>query len=161
MFELTTPRPGDPRTAAFRHLTWLLDDAIRLPFGFRMGVDALIGLIPGFGDVAGGIAALYGIGLAWRLGAPSVVLARMTLNVALDTLFGIVPVLGDLWDIGFASNRRNLAILEHWLARPDHATRRSAVVLALFAATLLLILAGAVALSIWVVLRLITFISGH
>lgn len=159
MFELTEPREGDARTAALRRLTWLLDDAIRLPFGFRVGLDALIGLIPGFGDVAGGLATLYGITVAWQLGAPAVVLARMVLNAALDTLLGIVPVIGDLWDIGFASNRRNLAILEHWLARPEHATRRSAFLLVLFAATLLLIMAGAVALSIWVVVKLIALLS--
>ena len=161
MISLTEPKQGDPRTATLRRLTWLLDDAIRLPLGFRMGLDALIGLIPGFGDVAGGLAALYGIGVAWQLGAPPVILARMVLNAALDTLLGILPVLGDLWDIGFASHRRNLAILEHWLARPEHATRRSALVLVLFVATLLMVMAGALALSIWVVLRLVTFLSGH
>lgn len=155
MFEITEPRDGDPRTAPLRRLTWLLDDAIRLPLGFRMGLDALVGLIPGFGDVAGGLAALYGITVAWQLGAPAVILARMVLNAALDTLLGILPVVGDLWDIGFASNRRNLAILEHWLARPEHATRRSAFVLMLSVAALLLIMAGAVALSIWVVVWLV------
>ena len=159
MIPISDPPPGDPRTHALRRLTWLLDDAIRLPLGFRMGLDALIGLIPGFGDVAGGILALYGITVAWRLGAPAIVLARMVLNAAADTLLGILPLVGDLWDIGFASNRRNLAILEHSLAHPEHATRRSAFVLVLFVATLLAIMAGAVALSIWVVLRLITLLS--
>ncbi|HET7040913.1 MAG TPA: DUF4112 domain-containing protein [Gemmatimonadales bacterium] len=152
MITLTDPRPGDPRTATLRRLTWLLDDCIRLPLGFRVGFDALIGLIPGFGDVAGGVAALYGIAVAWQLGTPPVVLARMTVNVTLDTLLGIIPIVGDLWDIGFASNRRNLAILEHWLAKPEHATRRSAFVLILFAATLLLILIGGIVLSIWMIL---------
>ena len=152
MISLTEPKQGDPRTATLRRLTWLLDDLIRLPLGFRMGLDALIGLIPGLGDVAGGVAAAYGIFVAWRLSAPPVVLARMVLNVSLDTFLGIVPVLGDLWDIGFASNRRNLAILEHWLARPEHATRRSAFVLVLFGVTLLVVLAGAVALSIWLMM---------
>lgn len=159
MITLTDPRPGDPRTATLRRFTWLLDDAIRLPFGFRMGLDAIIGLIPGFGDVIGGLASLYGITIAWQLGAPAVVLARMVLNAALDTLLGILPVLGDLWDIGFASNRRNLAILEHWLARPEHATRRSAFILVLIASTLLLIMAGAVVISIWVVLHLVLFFT--
>ena len=160
MISLTEPKPGDPRTEALRRLTWLLDDAIRLPLGFRMGLDALIGLIPGFGDVAGGIMALYGIGVAWQLGAPPAVLARMVLNVTLDTLLGILPILGDLWDIGFASNRRNLAILEHWLARPEHATRRSAFILVLFVATLLMIMAAAVALSIWFVMWFVGKLTG-
>ena len=156
---LTDPKSGDPRTATLRRLTWLLDDLIRLPLGFRIGLDALIGLVPGLGDIAGGVAAAYGILVAWRLGAPPVVLARMVVNVALDTLLGIIPVIGDLWDISFASNRRNLAILEHWLARPEHAARRSALVLVLLGATLLLVMAGAVALSIWVVVRLAAFLS--
>lgn len=149
LLTLTEPKSGDERTATLRRLTWLLDDLIRLPLGFRIGLDALIGLVPGLGDALGGAAALYGIGVAWRLGAPVVVLTRMLLNTALDVLVGALPLLGDLFDAGFASHRRNLAILEHWLARPEHAARRSKLVLFLFVLTLLLIMAAAAVLSIW------------
>lgn len=160
MISITDPKPGDPRTATLRRLTWLLDDLIRLPLGFRIGLDALIGLVPGLGDAVGGVAALYGIGLAWRLGAPTVVLTRMALTTALDTLVGAIPILGDLFDAGFASHRRNLATLEHWLAKPAHATRGSAAVLVLFAGLLITIILAAIALSIWLVVQLAHLISG-
>lgn len=161
MITFTQPKPGDPRTAVLRHLTWLLDDAIRLPFGFRMGLDALVGLIPGLGDLFGGAAAAYGLGVAWQLGAPPVILARMVFNASIDTLFGIIPVVGDLWDIGFASHRRNLAILEHWLAEPEHAVRRSTIALVVAVVVLMLVLATAFALAVWLVIWIVSRLSGQ
>ena len=158
---LTAPREGDPRTAVLRHLTWLLDDAVRLPFGFRMGLDALVGLIPGLGDLLGGAAAAYGLSVAWQLGAPPVILARMVFNASIDTLLGIVPVLGDLWDIGFASHRRNLAILEHWLAEPEHAVRRSTIALVVAVTVLMLVLATAFALGVWLVIWIFGTLFGR
>ncbi len=159
MISVTTPRPGDPRTDTLRRLTWLLDDAIRLPLGFRMGLDAIIGLIPGLGDVVGGAAAVYGLGVAWQLGAPPVVLARMVLNASIDALFGIIPLVGDLWDVGFASHRRNLAILEHWLERPEHAVRHSAIALIFAIAALILVLALSFVLAIGLVIWLVRVLS--
>ena len=160
MITFTEPKPGDPRTATLRQLTWLLDDAVRLPFGFRMGLDAVVGLIPGLGDLLGGAAAAYGLGVAWQLGAPPVILARMVLNASIDALFGIVPVIGDLWDIGFASHRRNLAILEHWLAEPEHAVRRSTIALVLAVTVLMVVLAMAFALAVWLVIWLVQRLTG-
>lgn len=154
MITLTEPARGDDRTATLRRLTWLLDDAIRLPFGFRIGLDAIIGLFPGLGDAVGGAAALYGLGVAWKLGAPGIVLTRMVMNASVDALLGAIPILGDLWDAGFASHRRNLAILEHWLATPDHAARRSKWVLIAAAGTLVLTLVAALALAIWALIWL-------
>ena len=159
MLRLTTPAPGDPRTATLRRLTWLLDDAIRLPFGFRIGIDAIIGLLPGLGDVVGGAAAVYGIGVAWRLGAPGIVLTRMVANAGLDALIGAIPLLGDLWDAGFASHRRNLAILERWLAHPDRTARRSRWVLAGAVTALALILLAALAGALYLAGMLIARIS--
>jgi hypothetical protein len=161
LLTLTTPKEGDPRTAVLRHITWLLDDAIRLPLGFRMGLEALIGLVPGMGDLLGGAAAAYGLAVAWQLGAPPVILARMVFNASVDSLFGIVPVIGDLWDVGFASHRRNLAILEHWLAQPAHAVRRSTVALVVAATVLMLVLAASFALAVWLVVWLFGRVSGR
>ena len=157
---MTAPASGDERTATLRRLTWLLDDAIRLPLGFRMGLDALIGLVPGLGDVVGGAAALYGLGIAWKLGAPTVVLTRMAMNAAVDALVGAIPLFGDLWDVGFASHRRNLAILEQWLARPPTAERRSRWVLIGIVAGLVVVLVAAFALAIWAVLWIVGRLTG-
>ena len=159
MITLTEPAKGDDRTATLRRLTWLLDDAIRLPLGFRMGLDALIGLVPGLGDLVGGAAALYGIGVAWKLGAPGIVLARMVLNASIDAIVGAVPLLGDLWDVGFASHRRNLAILEHWLEVPHVATTRSKWVLVSAVAALVALLLAAFALAVLIVVWLVRIVS--
>lgn len=161
MFDLTTPAPGDARTAPLRRLTWLLDDAIRLPLGIRIGLDALIGLVPGLGDVIGGAAALYGLRVAWTLGAPPVVLTRMAVNAGIDALVGSIPLLGDLWDIGFASHRRNLAILEQWLATPHRAERTSRWVLIGMMAGLVLTLAAAMVAAIWMVVWLVGEVAGR
>lgn len=160
MITITEPRGGDARTAVLRRLTWLLDDAIRLPFGLRMGLDALIGLVPGLGDLVGGGASIYGVGVAWQLGAPPVVLARMVLNAAIDALVGSIPLLGDLWDVGFASHRRNLAILERWLAEPDRVVTRSTFALVIAVTALVLLLAASFALAVWVVVWLVGQLSG-
>lgn len=90
----------------------------------RFGLDALVGLVPGLGDVTGAALGGYFILLGSRLGAPKAVLARMVLNVALDTLAGVVPVFGDLFDVAWKANTRNMALLEHYIDRPA-ATRQS------------------------------------
>jgi hypothetical protein len=160
LVEVTRPAPGDDRTAALRRLTWLLDDAIRLPLGFRLGLDALIGVVPGLGDVVGGAAALYGLGVAWSVGAPPVVLTRMAVNAGIDALVGAVPLLGDLWDIGFASHRRNLAILEGWLTTPHRAERQSRWILIGLALALVGVLLASFALALWSVVWIVGRVTG-
>jgi hypothetical protein len=111
--------PSTPATLdALRRYAVLLDSQFRVPgTNIRFGLDAIIGLIPGLGDVStpvfAGLLLLQGV----RMRLPLVVQARMVLNAALDMLLGFVPVLGDLADIGFKANLRNLALLER------HATR--------------------------------------
>jgi hypothetical protein len=138
--------PADPLARA-RALARLLDSAIAIPgTGIRVGADALLGLVPGLGDVAGALLGGYLVLLAQRLGAPRAVILRMLGNVALDTIGGSVPIAGDLFDVAFRSNVRNVALLERALERP-HETRRASgllvagtiVGLALLAATALVV----------------------
>ena len=101
---------------ALRGLTHLLDEAITIPgTGIKVGLDALIGLVPGLGDLAGGVMGGYAILVASRLGAPPSVLGHMLLNIGIDSLVGVLPVLGDLFDIGWKSNTRNLRLLEQYV----------------------------------------------
>ena len=95
----------------------LLDSRFRLPGGFRFGLDPLIGLVPGVGDAASAIVALYIVLEAWRLGASRGTLARMLLNVGLDFGVGVIPIVGDVADFVFKSNRRNLDLLRRHLGR--------------------------------------------
>lgn len=114
----------DSSARELRRLAWLLDDAITLPGGYRIGLDGLIGLVPGIGDAIGLAASSYIIFRARNFGVPRVVMARMIGNVAMDTIVGAVPVLGDLFDFAYKANRRNLALMEQYLA-DERQVRRS------------------------------------
>ena len=98
--------------------TWvrLLDDGVKIPgtqVGF--GLDAILGFIfPTLGDAATGLGSLALLALAFRMRVPKVVLLRMVLNIALDTLVGSIPFLGDAFDLFWRSNRRNLELLKRY-----------------------------------------------
>jgi hypothetical protein len=93
-------------------LAWLLDNSIRIPIlNYRIGLDAIIGLIPGVGDAAGLLMSSYIVLQAIRLGTARAILMRMMLNIAIEALVGTVPVLGDLFDATFKSNMRNVRLL--------------------------------------------------
>lgn len=90
----------------------LLDSAIVVPgTNFRFGIDPLLGLFPGGGDVVGAALSGYIVYEAWRMGVPLSGIARMITNVAADTLLGAVPVAGDLFDAFWKANLRNIEIL--------------------------------------------------
>ncbi|WMC11636.1 DUF4112 domain-containing protein [Oceanimonas pelagia] len=95
-------------------LAWLLDSAIRLPGGFRIGLDGIMGLVPGVGDLAGAAFSGYILLQAARMKLPATLLARMGLNIVLEVLIGSIPVLGDLFDFGFKANRRNMRLMEKY-----------------------------------------------
>jgi hypothetical protein len=110
---------------ALRRWAVLLDSAFRVPgTRIRFGLDAIVGLVPGLGDISTPAFAALILVQAVRMRLPLVVQARMVLNAALDMLFGLVPILGDLADIGFKANLRNLALLERH-ARPGVPPTRS------------------------------------
>jgi hypothetical protein len=104
------------RLARLRKLAWLLDGQFGLPFTrFRFGINSVLGLSPVVGDVVLGLVSLYLIYEAKRLGAPNVLLGQMLANVAIEVVGGAVPVIGDLFDMAFKANLRNLDLLERWL----------------------------------------------
>jgi hypothetical protein len=154
------PTRAGRSSADVRALAKLLDEAIRLPgTNIRVGLDAVLGLIPGAGDVAGALLSAVVLVRAAGLGAPSPVLARMVGNVAIDALVGAVPLLGDLFDIGWKANTRNVRLLERYLETPAAATRSSRAVVAGLLLLLVLAVAGGVALAILVVRALISAAS--
>lgn len=112
--------PGrESRRARLNRLAWLLDSSIRVPgTDFRVGLDALLGLLPGGGDVAGVILSSYIVLEAARLGVPRRTLFLMIGNVAVEGLAGAVPVLGDFFDAAWKANQRNVALLNAWLDVP-------------------------------------------
>jgi hypothetical protein len=96
----------------------LLDQAWRVPgTKLRFGLDPILGLIPGVGDLATAVLGAYGVIVARQLGAPKHVQVRMLLNLGIDALAGSVPVLGDLFDFGFKAHVRNRVLLEKWILK--------------------------------------------
>ena len=148
---MTSPPPGDPLARA-RTLARLLDSAARVPgTSIRFGADAVLGLVPGLGDVAGAALAGYLVLLAQRLGAPRAVVLRMLGNVAVDTIGGTVPLIGDLFDVAYKSNLRNLALLERAIERPTSTSRTSRVLVAATFLGLALLVAGGLVVTVLIV----------
>ena len=143
---------ADDRLARARTLTNLLDTAVGVPgTSFRFGLDPVLGLIPGLGDVAGAALSGYVVLLASQLGAPTAVIVRMLGNIVIDTVGGTLPVLGDLFDAGWKSNSRNLALLERHLGTPESTKRASRAVVWLTVAALLLLGIGSIVVAVLLV----------
>jgi len=93
-------------------LGWLLDDLFTVPvLGWRFGLDALVGLIPGIGDTGTALASFYILASAVRHGVPKITLLRMGMNIGIDYLLGSVPLVGDVADAWWKSNKKNIALL--------------------------------------------------
>jgi hypothetical protein len=139
----------NPNLARVRILARVLDTAIRIPgTNFRFGLDPIIGLIPGLGDLASAVLSGYVILTGVRLGAPRSVIARMIANVAMDTVVGTVPVVGDLFDASWKSNQRNVALLERHAGVEAKARPSSRLALAGTVIVLVLVALGGVALAV-------------
>ena len=140
-------------------LAWLLDNSIPLPgTPYRIGLDAIIGLVPGLGDVIGVLLSSYIVREAARLGAPPSVLTRMAFNVAVEGLVGLVPFLGDVFDAAWKANARNLALLDAHFRDPRRTKKSSRLFVAgLFAALVAFIAVTAAAAIVLVRLLMQAF----
>ncbi len=117
---------NDRNRRRLERYAWFLDSSIRIPgTDFRIGLDGLIGLIPGFGDTVGALASSYILAEAGRLGAPKSVLFKMVFNIVIDALVGAIPILGDLFDFAWKANRRNVDLLNEYLRKPGKTVRSS------------------------------------
>lgn len=160
------PRPPQRQAAVrarLKRLAWLLDSAIPLPGGYRIGLDGLIGLVPGLGDVVAALLSSYIVVEAARLRVPASVLLRMGLNVALELIIGAVPVAGDLFDFAFKANERNVRLLEASQGPPEQVQalrRRSGWTVATALAVPALVLLLALALVIGLVALVVAGLFG-
>jgi hypothetical protein len=121
-FDLTglRPRSRAERIARLDALATLLDTAFVVPgTRIRFGIDAIIRLVPALGDVVTTGLALYVVSEAHALGAPPWLIARMLANVAIDSIIGAVPLVGDAVDVAWRVNRRNVALLLDYLRRSE------------------------------------------
>jgi hypothetical protein len=103
-----------------QYVATLLDDAVTIPvIDVKIGLDALVGLLPVSGDVAAAVCSLYIVFEAIRSGVPRRIVFRMLLNVAIDAAVGSIPVAGDLFDVFWKANRRNVRLFERAVRADD------------------------------------------
>lgn len=139
-------------------LAWLLDNSIPVPGtgGRRFGIDAIIGLVPGIGDLVSGVIGLFVVWRGARLGLPAVAVARMLATTVVDLAVGSIPVVGDVFDLWFKANTRNLAVMRRHLGEPDVSTRDDWLALLVLVGAALLV----VALVGWLVASLLGAVMG-
>jgi len=147
------------RLAFARFLAELLDQRFTIPgTSIRIGLDPLIGLIPGIGDTLANLAGSAILFIGAKFNLPKVVLLRMALNIALNTLIGAIPFVGDLFSIWFRSNVKNVQLLERYAGehRQAAATSDWLFVFAVIGGLLLLLIAVLVGLD-WLIRQLLNF----
>jgi len=138
-----------------RRLSYILDNAIPIPgTSYRIGIDPLLGLLPGGGDILGSGFSAYIVLEAALLGLPRETLVRMALNIVLETLAGTVPVVGDFFDATWKANVKNIALLEAHLDSPRQSQKADWWFIILLLGGLMLFVIAIAALSI-VILRLL------
>ena len=145
------PSPRDV-PESITQLEQVMDRWVKVgPFSF--GLDGVLGLIPGFGDLASGLISAYIIAVASRDGVPRPALARMMANVGIDAILGSIPFAGDLFDFMFKANTKNLRIYREAMAGPRDA-RRDWMFVALFVIGVLALIAIPVTLAVLLLIRL-------
>lgn len=145
------------RLDRLRRLGYLLDNSIPIPgTSYRIGLEAIIGLVPGLGDLVGGGLSAWIVLQAARMGAPPSLVARMGWNLLVDAVVGAIPVLGDLFDAGYKANLRNLALLDRHVQGPATSRRASRRFVAVLALLLVLLLVGAATLAVLLIQLLLS-----
>jgi len=162
-----------PRTAtkpakleeSLDHLAWLMDDLFRVPgIGWRFGLDAVIGLIPGLGDTATSLVSFYILASAVRYRVPKITMLRMGCNIGIDYLLGSLPIAGDLFDAWWKSNRMNVALLRNRATVDITEARKGRMSDWLFVGVLILgligVAAGTALVSIYLLIRTVELFAG-
>jgi hypothetical protein len=145
-------------------LSWLMDDLIAVPgLGWRFGLDAIVGLIPGFGDTATSLISFYILASAVRYRVPKVTLLRMGLNIGIDYLVGSLPLVGDIFDAWWKSNQMNVELLSKRATVSASEARKGKLSDWLFVGLIILFLAalvvGAAAVSLYLLLLIANYLS--
>ena len=145
----------DSKTASLqrlRSIAHILDNAIPIPFtSYRVGIDPIVGLIPGGGDL---VMAGFSVYIVWesaRLGLPRSTVTQMVSNLVFDTLAGTVPVAGDLLDVTWKANSKNIRLLEAHLDSPQHQKKANQGFVLLLLFGFLLLVVSITALSVFVI----------
>jgi len=145
------PQPARANVAPdwAERLVRFLDDGFTIPgTRFRIGFDAILGLVPPLGDVVTTASSVALLWVAWKRELPYSLMGRMMVNLAIDSIVGAVPIVGDLFDIVFKANRRNLDLIEQYTGSRREASRSGRLFLVLLAAGLVAILVTSIVVSV-------------
>jgi hypothetical protein len=138
------------RDSTLQSVEILLDEAFRVPgTNFRFGIDGIIGLVPGVGDVLAGLLSLIIPVAGWIRGLPYITLLRMAANLGIGVLVGSIPLFGDIFDVVWKANRRNYRLLTRHLGEPRLHTWRDWAFLGILFAVFALIFAIPIVLVVW------------
>lgn len=144
-----------------RAISHLLDNAIAIPgTKYRVGIDPLLGLIPGGGDTVSALFSAYIIWEAAMLGLPRETLTRMFYNVLFDTVAGSVPVAGDILDVAWKANTKNVGLLEAHLHSPEPSKKADKWFIILLAIGLILFVAVVASISAFLIGAIIGLFTG-
>lgn len=154
---LSSSSSGSASLKRLRQISHVLDNAIGIPGSdIRVGLDPILGLLPGGGDVLTGLISVYIVYEGAKMGLPAATLGRMGFNIVLDTLSGTVPVLGDLFDVTWKANSQNVALLEKHIANPTPSRAADRLFAGVVIVALLALVIGMAALSFWIVKSLLS-----
>lgn len=149
-------KPSQDNQRTFRDLELLsrfMDSQFKIPgTNIRFGIDSIVGLIPGVGDLTTLAVSGYMVAIMARKGASGFVMARMVLNILIDAVLGIVPVIGDIFDIAFKANDKNFRLLKQHYGEGRHQGGAWKVILPLVIAFILIS-----ALVVWSIYRLLVW----
>lgn len=138
-------------------LAWWLDSSIRIPgTSWRVGLDGIIGLVPGIGDVSAGAISSYILMKAVKMKVPITVIIRMTFNILLESAVGTIPVIGDWFDFAYKANKRNVNLMQDYLTDEDAVTTRSTFTVAIVVCLVIALIIS----SIWLIWKLIALLIG-
>ena len=141
-------------------LAKILDTTVKIPgTPFYVGLDPLLGLIPGIGDMLVNLIGTFILILAGRLHVPQVIVARMSLNLLINGVVGAIPIAGDLFSIWFRSNSRNAELLRRAAAQPYRETQQARLYIAGIIGGTVVLLLLAIAAVLWVVVTILNTIS--
>jgi hypothetical protein len=162
--KVAEPRSRAEVERSLDQLSRMMDGLFRIPgTGWRIGLDAIVGLIPGVGDFATSAVSFYILAAGVRYRVPKVTLLRMAANIGVDYLLGSIPIVGDLFDAVWKSNQMNVELVrERATATQEESAHGRAsdwLFLGVIMLGLLALLAGSIAVSLWLLVQLFGLFS--
>jgi hypothetical protein len=147
-------KPQESGVKGLERLAKWMDSQFRIPgTDIRFGLDAIIGLIPGGGDFVAFIVSAFMLSMLAKRGASGYLLARMAVNILIDALIGAVPIFGDIFDVAFKANERNIKLMKEYNAEGKHTGSALKLII-----PLLIVLAFVIGLIGWISYRILSWL---